>query len=203
GAAAGRGGRPVGRAGGAGGGARPRRRDRPPAGRRGRRGRVGRRRGAGPHPGRADSRTGRRDGQAMGPGHTDRDRRAGRAAEAGSTGSTGSAGSAGSAQAGLPRPVQSGSSVPLRESRNFLKAATGGVSGRPASHATPISRAALGAVTVSSTTPGRGTAGGGSSATPRPAATSPRRVSASSPSNATRGRKPARLHRSSVMRRRP
>ena len=69
-----------------------------------------------------------------------------------------------------------------------MKAATGGVSGWPSSQATPISRAALGAVTVSSTTPGRGTAGGGSRATPRPAATRPRRVSASSPSKATRGR---------------
>lgn len=70
-----------------------------------------------------------------------------------------------------------------------MKAATGGVSGWPSSQATPISRAARGAVTVSSTTPGRGTAGGGSRATPRPAATRPRRVSASSPSKATRGLK--------------
>ena len=73
-----------------------------------------------------------------------------------------------------------------------MKAATGGVSGWPSSQATPISRTARGAVTVSSTTPGRGTAGGGSRATPRPAATRPRRVSASSPSKAMRGRE-ARL----------
>ena len=63
--------------------------------------------------------------------------------------------------------------------------------------------AALGAVTVSSATPGRATAGGGSRATPSPAATKPLSVSASSPSKATLGRKPASLHRSSVILRRP
>ncbi len=85
----------------------------------------------------------------------------------------------GAAYVRAPRPrgapgAPVGQQMAPSRSRNLFEAATGGVSGWPSSHATPISRTALGAATVSSTTPGRASAGGGRRATPRPAATRPR-----------------------------
>lgn len=101
------------------------------------------------------------------------------------------------APAPVARPQSCCNSRPRRASTKSRNAATGGVGGRPAAQARPIARRVRGAVTSSSTTPGRGTSAGGSSATPSPAATRPRRVSASSPRrrSAARSRPPRRIRR--------
>jgi len=83
--------------------------------------------------------------------------------------------------------------------------AAGAVSGRSPGQAMPMVRAAFGVVIGTATTAGsaRDDAVAGSSDTPRPAPTRPRAVSASWPSNVTRGSKPAVRHIASVIVRRP